>query len=522
MADRASGCYTPHLTPLNMPLLQRFMPSLRRTRVPLPAKVFLSYLVVVLVGALPTYLFVYRLFLASFMTESVRTVAVHAQLLANFLGDYDSAHQRVEELKLLGPTMVERLTYISSSGRVLLESALPDAHSLDNHLARPEIERALGKLPPDDKIDVVIPRVGISRRPADATGIDTVYVAVRLAQAQGTEDFLRLGVPISELDHLSGLLLRVLRNSQAAAVTASIFLSLLAAVLFLRPLQRLVRVAQALARGDYTVAVGDLGQDEIGDVGRSLEQLGRELRKRLAVAQAGEAMLVQLVHGMHFPMAVFGSDGNIIAINGAARDAFSRQQSTADANFAEFVKSADFLSASKAAHEQGEPVHLTYSPSDKVALVSGWVHMLHHPAGPPFCAFLGEEAVRRPQSRLPRPSELRPVALKEVITGAQERAKPMLLAAGVRMVVESKPPETLLCDNHDRLTLALMTLFCGVAPASGASVAVTFVEKATRVAVVIYAPITDAAVETAAHLLTPIGGRVKNNHRKCMVSLAKA
>lgn len=502
--------------------LRRFTPWLRNKRVPLPAKVFMSYLVVVLVGALPTYFFLYRMFLASFMNESVREVAVHAQLIANFLSDYDSVHQRVEELRHLGPTMVERLTYVSSSGRVLLESSLPDAHSLDNHLTRPEIERALGKIPPDERIDVVIPRVGISRRPADNTNVDTVYVAVRLAPAQGNEDFLRLGVPISELDHLSGLLLRVLRNSQAAAVTAAIFLSLMAAVLFMRPLQRLVRVAQALAKGDYTVAAGDLGHDEIGDVGRSLEQLGRELRKRLAVAQAGEAMLVQLVHGMHFPMAVFGSDGNIIAINGAARDAFSRQQSAADANFAEFVKSTAFLTASKAAHEQGEPVHLSYSPKDSSAHVSGWVHMLHHPAGPPFCAFLGEEAVRRPQSRLPRPSELRAAALKEVVASAHERAKPALQAAGVRLVVEGKPPDALLCDSHDRLALALMTLFCGATPTPGASVAVMFVEKATRMAVVIYAPVTDAACETAAYLLTPIGGRVKSNHRRCIVLLAKA
>ena len=171
--------------------LRRFMPWLRSRRVPLPAKVFMSYLVVVLVGArLPTYFFLYRLFLASFMTESVRAVAVHAQLMANFLSDYDSVHQRVEELRHLGPTMVERLTYVSSSGRVLLESAMPDVHSLDNHLNRPEIERALGKIPPDERIDIVIPRVGISRRAADNTNVDTVYVAVRLAPAQGTEDFL--------------------------------------------------------------------------------------------------------------------------------------------------------------------------------------------------------------------------------------------------------------------------------------------------------------------------------------------
>src|SRR6478735_6508279 len=179
--------------------------------IPLPVKIFFSYLLVVSAGALPTYMYLRQLFETQLMADSAMRVATHAQLLGTFLSEMD-VHRRLEELRHIAPTAVERVTYISAAGRVLFDSATYDLHSMENHLDRPEVRDALGKGAESPSFDPHLPRVGVSRRPSDDSNIDTLYVAVCIQEATPKEcDFVRLSIPIAEIQRLANSILRAFR-----------------------------------------------------------------------------------------------------------------------------------------------------------------------------------------------------------------------------------------------------------------------------------------------------------------------
>ncbi len=492
--------------------------------VPLPVKLFLSYLLVVLVGAVPTYFYLKQVLLAEFMHDAVHRVAGHAQLLANFLHNEENPRSRIVELEHLAPTLTERLTYVGANGRTLFDSSIADLRAVENQLLKPEIARALGTLPADPTLNLKLPHTGISRRYSETGKIDTLYVAVRLVNDAGMGgDCLRLAIPIAEIERLSVVLVRIFRNSQAAAVSSALLLSLLAAVVFMRPLQRLSRTAQALAAGDYTVEVTSHSNDEIGEVGRSLNLLGQQLRKRLAIAEAGEAMLVQLVEGIALPVAIFGSDNRIVAINGAARDAFGKEQSVAETNFLNFVQAPGFAAAKLAAAKQAEPEHLSYVDGESGVRAVGWVHVLTHPAGPPFYAYFGEEVVHRPRVLLPRPTDLGAVAVTTVLQKALSATQALVASRGLTFVMEGPACTALVCDAHDRVGLALLISLTHVCPADDITlVPLGCIEKASRVGIVIGAPLTDSAVQAVGALIHPLGGRLKNTQERCILFLSRA
>ncbi|RYF06116.1 MAG: hypothetical protein EOO40_09490, partial [Deltaproteobacteria bacterium] len=142
---------------------------------PLPVKLFLSYLFVVLVGAVPTYFYLKQLFLSEFMNDAVARVAGHAQLLGDFLTREPALQTRLTELEHLAPIMTERITYIGVSGRPLFDSSLDDLHGAENQLLKPEVARALGKMPQDEAFNGQEANTGVSRRFSETGQVETLY-----------------------------------------------------------------------------------------------------------------------------------------------------------------------------------------------------------------------------------------------------------------------------------------------------------------------------------------------------------
>jgi HAMP domain-containing protein len=82
--------------------------------------------------------------------------------------------------------------------------------------------------------------------------------------------------------------MRFLLNAMAVPASVAILFSLVSAVLFVRPLQRVGAMAQNLASGDLGVKVLQPTNDEVGDVARVLNQMATELRRRLLSAGMGK------------------------------------------------------------------------------------------------------------------------------------------------------------------------------------------------------------------------------------------
>src|SRR5690349_16585256 len=113
-------------------------------RLALPVKVFLSYLLVVAAGAIPTYVYFRTTFQRKITQQAEYELGQRVLFLVRALKDR-SQTDRLEEIRRLALTSPERVTYISDDGQVLFDSQTPDLRGMPNHFNKPEVQQALGK-----------------------------------------------------------------------------------------------------------------------------------------------------------------------------------------------------------------------------------------------------------------------------------------------------------------------------------------------------------------------------------------
>ena len=200
-------------------------------RIPLPVKLFLSYLCILLLGAGPTVYYISKVLPGDIMSEAARQLSERAKRLAHKLGEV-SAAERLESVRAVGQLSPDRLSYLSPQGDVLFDNEIPADTMPDNHANRPEIRQALGdtavsreKFARDPHFD----GMGVARRVSATRNVDTLYVAVRVATADNEPAaVLRLATPIDKIESMSVGIVRLIRNATAVAVTAAIGFSLIA------------------------------------------------------------------------------------------------------------------------------------------------------------------------------------------------------------------------------------------------------------------------------------------------------
>lgn len=325
-------------------------------RIPFHVKVLLSYFAVVAAGAIPALLYLQVSFYDQLIEDRAQEVARRGTLLAEQLRPLSDT-LRVERVKTHARVEPVRMTYISKTGVVLFDS-LGSSLTLENHATRPEVMRALGKLN-DNPFDVGLTGVGVAHRVSETTGEEHLYVAVRIDEG-ARSDVIRFAYPMTRIEQLIGGMRDAIRNSQAAALTVAIMLSLLAAYVFGRPLKRLLRAANQLAGGDLTTAETWSSHDEIGDIGRALNRLALDIRTRLANADSGLTLLEQLVEDIDAPLAVL-SASDAIAVNASFRKVVEHDRRDAEEVLATILRAPAYAKARSDAEAHADGVAFDFS-----------------------------------------------------------------------------------------------------------------------------------------------------------------
>lgn len=285
-------------------------------RFPLHVKVMISYLVVVGLIAVPTYVYLRTNVpeeLQSFVEQDLER---QARTLAQGLTPLAPA-QLAEATERLVRSVPQRVTVVLPNGRVLGDTVAlrPSAQggsegpplALDNHGNRPEIQEAL------------LQGSGVAHRDSATTGQPTLYVAVRFPAKGPPAGVVRLAMPTRMLHHASADFLEFFKAAGALALSGAVLLSLLAAVVVSRPLRRMAEAAGAFAAGDFGHAVVVGGQDEIGDAARALSDLAAELRSRLVQAGADRMTLRAVMDNLPCGVLIFDDGNQLHAINSRAR-----------------------------------------------------------------------------------------------------------------------------------------------------------------------------------------------------------
>jgi HAMP domain-containing protein len=476
---------------------------LKLPRIPLPAKLLLSYLLLLALAAVPNFLYVRSRLESKLVDDAEAELLETARRSAGILAPLGDA-ARLEHARDLALMTGLRVTLVGRNGEVVVDSDTPNLGTIAPKTDRPEMIEAITK------------GSAVARRKSETTGVDTLYAAVRLpVDRDDGGAVVRVAKPLSQVRTSTEHLTRFARNIQAGAISVALLLSLFAAIQFVRPLQRVIATARALGAGDLAARSGVESDDEVGDAGRALDGMAVEIRRRLANAGSGDAVLSQLVDALAVPCVVFEVTGEVLAINGAARSAYRVEGPNASKRLKELTSSASFERALEAAEGDGEPEPLDISleapgGGGYAPRVRGTVHVLKRPGTAPLYVLLGDGAPQVEATTLPPFENVKARPLVDLLGEAEGEAHAALAKAGVALEI-ADAPTVLVVDVGHRVRSAIAAAFSGCAQnASGkqASLAVDIKIEPTRVKLSLGADPGKHAVDIIRPLLEPLGGLI--------------
>ncbi len=467
----------------------------RWPRIPLPAKLLISYLIVVAVAGVPTFFYIRSALKADLLDLAEERLRDGTRRAASGLMPYaDTVRDRLRAVSAVIP---QRVTLIAPSGEVLFDS---DSTTRENHAERPEVIAARQGRPLVD--------VAIARRTSASTKQDTMYAATRLVE---DGPVLRLADDVDDVLTAASDLKLFARNIVALAVSLAMMLSFLSVLLFVRPLRRIVATAQALANGDLSARAGLTSDDEVGDVGRALDRMALDLRRRLANAGSGDAVLAQLVDALPVPCVIIEPSGEPLALNGPARRALRLEGTNARRRVQQVANSGRFKRAVNEAEADGDPEPCVIIAEDG-SRFEGIVHVLKRPGAPPLSVLLGNETSEDVVvSALPDANvAVVAISFADMLKDARERARAVLSELDVLVEVDDEPG-VMLADVGGRSAKALALVLEGCAREMGGTGNVLAVDvhvEPTRVRLTFDVAPTSDFIAAVKPIVGPLGGNI--------------
>jgi two-component system phosphate regulon sensor histidine kinase PhoR len=195
-----------------------------------------------------------------------------------------------------------RVTYIGADGTVLGDS-VHDESSMDNHRDREEIRAAMQE------------GFGSSVRKSRTLGERHMYVAMMVRQDERPIGFIRVSMSLNEVD--SGL-----RSMWVVLVPGLLLLFVLAAVVghrislgVTRPLERMTAAARRMSNMDDPVRIPETGNDEMGELARTLNRMAENLQLQLELVRRNGERLQDVLDNMPSGVVMIGYDGRLTFYN---------------------------------------------------------------------------------------------------------------------------------------------------------------------------------------------------------------
>ncbi|MBF0511650.1 MAG: HAMP domain-containing protein [Candidatus Omnitrophica bacterium] len=204
-----------------------------------------------------------------------------------------------------------RATIISPDGVVLGDSDLSaeEIKNVENHLHRPEIQEALKN------------GGGKSTRYSKTIRKYLLYMAVCLKKEK-LAGFLRYALPVSYIDILKGEQTKIIIASLILVFLLSLSFTFVISLVVSRPLVEMGKIAQEMAKGNFSKKPDPYGQDEMGDLARALSYMSDEVKDKLDLLKQETVKLDTVLSSMFEGVMVVNEKGRIILMNLSLRKLF--------------------------------------------------------------------------------------------------------------------------------------------------------------------------------------------------------
>ena len=249
----------------------------------------------------------------------------------------------------LGEAARARVTIALADGSIAGDSALSldeiEALGAADDGGRPEIRRALEGLRAE------------SERASSVSSGRIRYLAVPVLKGDVVVGAVRLGVPADAASADVARLRGALALAAAVALLAAVGLALIAARLVSQGVGSLAIAARRLASGDLEARARPDGEDELAQLGRSIDDLAAGLRTTLRELVEERDLLSGILDNLGEGVLLLDRDGRIALVNPALREMLLLARDDVGKHLLEVVRHAqlaDLLEAAKRGRAQAE------------------------------------------------------------------------------------------------------------------------------------------------------------------------
>jgi two-component system phosphate regulon sensor histidine kinase PhoR len=235
-----------------------------------------------------------------------------------------------------------RVTIIGMDGTVLGESDR-DRTQMENHLNRPEVQRALR----DGQ--------GSSIRFSNTVKYEMMYAAKAVTDPDEGEvvGFVRVALPLQEIEADVGRLRQMVLSGALLAALLAVLLAVVIAERIARPVRQLTGVAERMADGDLNARLLTTTKDEVGQLTRAFNDMAEQLRDEVSHLAEEQGRLAAVLENMADGVLITDEAGRVRLINPAAAWLLGVQEAKAlGFSFAQVVRHHELVELWERCREQ--------------------------------------------------------------------------------------------------------------------------------------------------------------------------
>ena len=270
-------------------------------------RIIILYALVILLAALFVEIYITSIVRENYIDNLKQNLAVQINLISKSIpfkqSDLDTLCRQIKK------DTGARVTVIAGDGKVMGDSDT-DSALMDNHLHRTEIEQSL------------LFEAGMAIRYSDTLKHDFLYIAKRVSQGENTEGFVRLAVPLQEVDHSVNLLRIKIILVVVAVLLATWVFSTWQTDHLRRLLRQITDFSRSLSRGDIDKRLFLKDAGEFSDIAENLTSMSVKLNHMMARSEEEKNRLNVILKSIPDALLIIDSKGIVTLSSSSAKEFF--------------------------------------------------------------------------------------------------------------------------------------------------------------------------------------------------------
>lgn len=319
-------------------------------------RIFLLYAVVVLLSGLFGEVYIASAVRENYIDNLKKSLSAQINLIEKGIS---FTQNNLDNLcKQLKRDTGARVTVIANDGKVIGDSDTASA-LMDNHLHRTEIEQSL------------LFERGMTIRYSDTLKYDFLYIAKRVSQGENTAGFIRLAVPLKEVDSSVNLLRVKIVLVVVVILLATGLFSIWQTDHLRRLLSQITDFSRSLSKGEIDKRLFLKNAGEFNEIAENLTAMSVKLQGMIAENEEEKNRLNVILKSIPDALLIIDSKGTVVLASSSSKEFFG-DIPMSGRQFFEVVRNQEFSGAVDSVRKYLSPVSRQFridTPEEKFLAV---------------------------------------------------------------------------------------------------------------------------------------------------------